>query len=134
MDQLPNLPRTIRKREAKITPIILDWFRKNHDGSCAIEVKQTNGNSIPASALLPHQRAALIAASGTGIVHKLSDEARRRQPFDAFMLCDADAYVVVAFLKYKYALVYPIDAWGIHGARYDDEGVMRIPLGGRKNP
>lgn len=115
MDNLPNLPRKLHKKEANCTPKILDWFRKHH-GTCAIEVKATDGHSIPASALMPHQKAALTMATGKGIAHKLSDEARRRQPFDAFMLKGVPAYVVAAFTAHRVAYAFPVAMW--KGARH----------------
>ena len=125
-DNLPNLPRKLHKREADITPKILAWFRKNHKQSCAIEIKASTGDTIPRSALAPHQRAALLAAMGQGITHKLSDEARRRQPFDAFMLAGVEAYVVCAFTKRGIALVMPVH-W-FDGARYDSPAMFTIPI------
>ncbi len=116
MDNLPNLPRKLRKREADITPKILDWFRKHHNACAAIEIKATDGHSIPASALMPHQKAALMQAAGKGITHKLSDEARRRQPFDAFMLKGVPAYVVAVFTTHRVAYAFPIHLW--RGARH----------------
>lgn len=116
MDSLPSLPRVIRKKEASITPKVLTWFRENHKGSCAIEIKVAKGNSLPASALAPHQHAALMAASRGGIVHKLSDEARRRQPFDAFMLQGVPAYVVVVFTAKRIALAIPVAHFPLEGS------------------
>ncbi|MHB8674625.1 MAG: hypothetical protein ACYDAK_13240 [Candidatus Limnocylindrales bacterium] len=113
---LPDLPRVKNKREAKYTPIVLDWFRTHHVGSAAIEIKATKSASIPASALAPHQKLALFDASlGRGLVHKLSDAARLKQPFDALMLQNVPAYVVAVFITHKIALVIPADAW--HGAK-----------------
>lgn len=110
--KLPDLPALKKKREASITPAVLEWIRQNGPPCCAVEVKACRGNTLPASALLPHQKAALLAATGGGIVHKLSDEARRKQPFDAFKLGFTKAYVVVAFLSApRIALVIDIRKW-----------------------
>ena len=111
MSELPDLPRQIVKREASVTPRVLEWFRTLYKRSCAIEVKCTDGNSIPKSALMEHQRLALLAATGEGIVHKLSDEARRKQPFDAFQLVSVPAYVVACFTKHRKCLVIPVEEW-----------------------
>lgn len=108
-DNLPTLPRKLHKKEATYTPAILRWFRVNHEGPCAIEIKVAKGNTVAPSALAGHQRSALRAAAGGGIVHKLSDEARRRQPFDAFMLKGVPAYVVCVFPQHRYARVIPIE-------------------------
>lgn len=111
-ENLPDLPQLRKKREAKITPRVLDWFRENGPSSCALEIKVCKGNKLPASALLPHQRRALLDVCGSGIVHKLSDEARRKQPYDAFKLSFARAYVCVVFLTTpRVCLVIDIKKW-----------------------
>ncbi len=46
---------------------------------------------------MPHQKAALLDVANAGIVYKISDEARRQQPFDAFKLSYARAYMVCVF-------------------------------------
>lgn len=115
---LPDLPKKRKKREADITPKVLAWFRDNHNGSCAIEIKATAGDSIPMAALAPHQRTALLAASGSvGVVHKISDQSRGSKPFDAFMLSGIPAYVVAVFPKRSVAYAITINKW--HGARFD---------------
>ncbi len=126
---LPNLPRVLKKKEADITPKVLKWFKENYSGSAAIEIKATDGRSIPESALMPHQKAALLAACGNGIVWKIPDEARRQNPFDAFKIERGGAFVVACFTgKERVALV--IDAREWNGARFDKErGVyQRFPL------
>lgn len=120
---MPDLPRTLNKREAKITPAVLRWFRERYPGSCAIEVKVGVGDSIPASAVKPHQMASLKAAD-TGFVHKLSDIARIKQPFDAFMLKGVPGYVVACFPKHKKCLVIDANRW--NGARHDMAGYKNV--------
>lgn len=119
MKELPELPQLKKKKEAKVTPRVLEWFRKNYHSSCAIEIKNTTKNTIPKSALKEHQMLALKdSKSFNGLVHKLSDESRRQQPYDAFMLKNADAYVVACFSKHGYCLIIDIDQW--QGAKYTD--------------
>ncbi len=109
---LPELPKKLDKIEADCTPRVLAWFKKYHKGSCAIEIKATRENTIPESALLPHQRAALLAAETTnGIIHKISDAGHTRNPFDAFFLSRVQGYVVAAFVSHGVALVIPIRDW-----------------------
>lgn len=75
-------------------------MRSHYSGTCAFEVKvcKKGAKRIPESALKPHQKAALMdAASKSGIVYKLTDEARRQQPFDGFKLAGVEAYVIVCF-------------------------------------
>lgn len=59
------------------------------------------------------------AASSEGIVHKLSDEARRQQPFDAFLLKEVPAYVVACFTARHARVCYLIDANEWSGARFN---------------
>lgn len=118
MMNLPDLPKRRTKREADVTPRVLDWFRSHHNGPCAIEIKATGDNSIPRSALEPHQRTALLAASTpSGVVHKISDQSRGSKPFDAFKLSGVPAYVVAAFTKKGIAYAIPVSDW--RGARFD---------------
>ena len=98
MTDLPPLPKKLNKREANVTPKIIKWFKENYPESVALEIKSTNTNSIPRSAVKDHQLAALLAASSLqGMSHKLSDEARRQQPFDAFILKATKSFVVAHF-------------------------------------
>ncbi len=112
MQELPDLPRVLVKREAAITPLVLAYFRDHYPRTVAIEVKATKGNTIREKAVLPHQLAALRGAqSEKGIVHKLSDAARMRQPFDAFKIVNADAYVVACFLNDHTCLAIEPSKW-----------------------
>lgn len=84
---LPNLPRVLNKKEADITPRVIEWFAKNYPRSVALEVK-IKGNKV-----LPHQEIALKQVQGGTFSYKLPDTGRRN-PFDAFVLKNADAFVV----------------------------------------
>ncbi|MES2006878.1 MAG: hypothetical protein V4436_02085 [Patescibacteria group bacterium] len=128
-NELPPLPKTLHKREASVTPKVLAWFKTHHEGPAAIEVKATDTKSIPASKLEPHQRLALLAAmSSEGMTHKLSDEARRRQPFDALLLKNTPAYVVACFTGTgdRICLVIPVEEWC--GARSDTKALYTITI------
>ncbi len=125
MMELPPLPKKLNKREAHVTPSVLKWFKENIKESCAIEIKATSKDTIPEKALAPHQRLALLAASGDGITHKIADN-RTRLPFDAFMLKHAPAFVVACYTKHGICLVFDINEW--KGARYDDEAKFKIDL------
>lgn len=103
----------------------MEWFRKNWTSNCAIEIKATNKNTIPKKALQDHQRRALLDAKGAGIVHKIAD-AGRKNPFDAFMLYKADAFVVACFTKHGVCLVIDVEDW--EGISYDDEASFNILL------
>ena len=92
----------------------------NHSKSCVLEIKATKDNTIPLKALQDHQKLALQDAnSSRGLIHKLSDESRRQQPFDVFQVVNVPAYVVACFSKHGHCLVFDINDW--HGARFDDE-------------
>lgn len=104
----------------------MEWFRnQTYLSNCAIEIKATNKNTIPEKALQDHQRKALLNAKSTGIVHKIAD-SKRRNPFDAFMLKNADAFVVACFTSHGVCLVIPVDQW--KGARYNDPAPFVIKL------
>ena len=91
-----------------------------------MEIKATDKDSVPRPALLPHQEAALRAASGKGLVYKISDAARLRVPFDAFMLQETPAYVVAAFTTHRIALVFTIEKW--NGANFKQSALFRISI------
>jgi hypothetical protein len=115
---LPDLPRVLNKREAHITPKVMSWFHKNYQKDWAIEIKATATNSIPFSAVKPHQLQSLLEArSKKGFKHKLSDALRQRQPFDAFGFKGADTFVVACFTKHGICLAIEPDNW--QGARID---------------
>ena len=122
---LPELPRILKKREAEITPSVLLWFKENYPRSCAIEIKQTDKNSIPEKALQKHQRKALLDATMAGITHKIADN-RTRLPFDAFLFKKADAFVVACFRRQKTCLVIPIKNW--KGASPETPADFRIKI------
>ncbi len=111
-----------------MTPAILNYFREHFNGCAAIEIKATDKNTIPYSALMPHQEAALRAASkgGKGLCYKISDAAHIRLPFDAFMLKGVPAFVVAAFIKHGIALAIPVEQW--QGAHLRTACAFRIPL------
>lgn len=109
---LPELPRKLNKREAEITPRILEWMQKTCPFDWFIEIKATKNNTIPRSAVKPHQLQALLACkSKKGFKHKISDIGRVKQPFDAFGCKLAHSFVVVCFLKHKVCLAIDPQKW-----------------------
>ena len=124
---LPELPRKLDKQEAKITPHVIDWFDKNYPSDWFIEVKATKTNSVPISAVKPHQLQALLAIrSKKGLKHKLSDAGRVRQPFDAFGVYEKDSFVVACFLPKRVCLAIHPDNW--RGAKISTPCEFRIDL------
>lgn len=92
-----------------------------------MEIKATEGNTITKSSLQDHQKLALQAAKGPkGLIHKISDASRVRQPFDAFYMVEAKAFVVACFTSHGVCLVFDVDDW--EGARYDDSALFTIKL------
>ena len=110
------MPRVLNKREARITPRVLKWFKENYKESVALEIKATSTNSIPKSALKDHQLKALLAVkSERGLTYKIPDNARIRLPFDAFQMKNTQAFVVACFTKRGICLAIPPEEW--RGAR-----------------
>jgi len=115
---LPELPKTINKREAKITPRVLAWMKKNYPFSVALEIKVSKTNTIPASALKDHQHKALIAVkSKYGMTYKIPDTGRVQAPFDAFQLKHTTSFVVACFPKHGTCLAIAPEKW--QGAKYE---------------
>lgn len=84
---MPPLPKKRQHKEADVTPLVLEWFKKNYHHSCALEIK------IKGNKLLKHQEVALRKVSQGKYAHKMPDMGRR-MPFDAFVLINADAILV----------------------------------------
>jgi len=93
-------------------------FGKRNKTVGVFELKFTKGKSLPFNALAEHQEKALLAASGEGLYHKISDfpifsksKARfnKPKPFDCFNIANMPAYVVVMFwVPRKKKMVYYI--------------------------
>ena len=87
-------------------------MKKNCLFDWAIEIKATKTNSIPISAVKPHQLAALLAVrSNNGLSHKLSDAGQERQPFDAFYFQNAKSFVIACFLKQRICFAIDPNKW-----------------------
>ena len=102
---LPDLPRTLNKKEANITPRILQAILSDSRfTSCPIEIKVTKGNSLYKGQLKSHQRVSLMQSFdpfGKGFKHKLSDIGRIEMPFDAVIFKKSQAWLVIWYEKYK---------------------------------
>lgn len=85
---LPLLPKKRQHKEADITPAVMSWFEKNYPRTVALEIK------IKGNKLLPHQTIALKQVEFGTFKFKIPDTGRKL-PFDAFVLKNADAFVVV---------------------------------------
>ncbi len=84
---MPPLPRVLNKKEAKLTPKIMEMMLRTH-GNCVFEIKR-RGRKVQ-----PHQIAALKrCASDEGFCWKIRDDGSR-QPFDAFCARNMPAFVV----------------------------------------
>ena len=117
---LPPLPSKKEKREAKITPLVEKYFLTQFPSSVIVEVKATKTNTIPLSAVKPHQLQALKdARSPEGIVHKMSDMGRILQPADFWMFKNSQSFVIACFLKERICLAINPHKW--IGARVDSE-------------
>lgn len=70
------------------TPRVINWFENNWPSSVALEIKITGGK------LKDHQHKALIQVQKGAFEYKIVDTGRRN-PFDAFILKKAHAFLVV---------------------------------------
>lgn len=84
------------------------WLRYRWEGSGAFELKICHEKSLPFSAVLPHQVAALQAVKSNGLEYKIPDDTVGSKPFDCFRL-QAPAYVVVQFYSRGSVDFYMID-------------------------
>jgi len=81
-------------------------FSKRNTLEGCFELKLCKGTSLPFDALKDHQKEALLAVSGKGLFHKITDQPifkgskvrfTKPKPFDCFYLKDVVGYVVVMF-------------------------------------
>ena len=81
-------------------------FGKRNTVEGCFELKLCKGTSLPFDALKDHQVEALLAVSGEGLFHKITDQPvfkgnktrfTRPKPFDCFFLKNVWGYVVVMF-------------------------------------
>lgn len=85
------------KREAQFTTKFRKWLRgKVAAAAVAYEIKITNGNSIPFSAVQEHQIGALKQVKHNFFSYKIPD-AGWQNPFDLLILSGAESYVVLAY-------------------------------------
>ena len=84
----------MKKNEAKKTREFL--HRRKHNHIFVAEFKDAGEKkSLPFSSLKPHQKHALLAATGKeGIVYKLPDTGYAHKPFDAFHIRQVPAHVL----------------------------------------
>lgn len=113
---MEKLPRLLKKREASITPKIVEWLKKNIKHDFAYEIKHCKGDTIGENELLPHQKKALLACRDGIYNHKIADMGRQN-PFDGFQMVGSGAYVIVHFSKYNKTLVVDVMDW--KGGRHD---------------
>lgn len=75
------------------------WVKAVHKKTGAFELKQTKTDSLPFSAVAPHQEHALINVKKGTLVYKIPDVGYQN-PFDCFSMTNEDAYVVVKYPKF----------------------------------
>lgn len=94
------------KHEAQFNTIFNHWLKAN-PMTGAFELKQTTKDSLPYSALAPHQELALLNVSNGLLVFKIPD-AGYQNPFDCFSMYKQSAYVVILYPS-KYFYMITID-------------------------
>lgn len=86
------------KREANFQTIFSHWLKSVHKQTGVFELKQTKTDSLPFSAVLPHQLQALENVRHGIFVFKIPD-AGYQNPFDCFSLFQQPAFVVIKYPK-----------------------------------
>jgi hypothetical protein len=93
---LPDLPRTIKKKEASFGLTFRKWIKENWKESGVFELKQCD-TSFNFSDLKEHQVIALRQVKGMGLIYKIADDSRGVKPFDYMFLKDVSAFVVIHY-------------------------------------
>ena len=85
--------------ESKFQTRFNQWLRETQSiDNAGFELKVTKKNSIPFSAVKPHQINALLEVKKRGLIYKISDISLGLKPIDCFILHGA-AYVVILYYK-----------------------------------
>lgn len=102
------------KNEKEFQTIFGKWFVRNKSlfksGCIAFECKYTKTDSLPFSAVKPHQERSLKQAE-TGLWWKLPDVGLMAKPFDCIYLEGAQHYIPVYFQKSKSFYIIDIFEW-----------------------
>jgi len=72
------------------------WMKTIYKRTCCFELKLTKTNSVPFSAVVPHQVSALENAKNGVLVYKIPDVGYQN-PFDGFCLASVDSFVVIKY-------------------------------------
>ena len=88
----------MQKHESKNQVIFNHWLKNVFKQTGVFELKQTQTDSIPFSAVVPHQIEALLAVREGRFVWKIPD-AGFQNPFDCFSMVNEQAYVVIFYPK-----------------------------------
>ncbi len=91
---MEELPRQLKKREAKKTTDLVKWVNQNIKQSCIVEVKQTNTNTLYANSIKDHQIATLKQSI---VTWKPSDAIMQRQKGDILHFYKPINYIIIIF-------------------------------------
>ncbi len=95
-------------REKDFQSIFSKWIKINYKKSAVFELKLTHSNSIPFSAVVPHQIDALWNTKHRHIAYKLPDVGYQN-PYDCIFLKQIPAFVVIKYPSF-FCLI-DIDIW-----------------------
>lgn len=84
---LPPLPKQYNRKEAKITPLVFDWFLEHYPDDVLLEIK------IKGNKPLPHQDLALDKVHAGKFKYKFPDMGKAT-PGDGIVLKKAKAFVI----------------------------------------
>ncbi len=84
------------KHEANFNTYFNHWLKNVYKKTGAYELKQTKGQSIAFSAVVPHQVQALKNVKNGVFVFKIPDLGMQN-PYDCFSMVGEDAFVVIKY-------------------------------------
>lgn len=100
--------RSICMREKDFQSTFNKWLKTTYKESGVFELKLTHSDSLPFSAVQPHQELALWHTQHNQLVYKIPDVGFQN-PFDCVSLVEIPAYVVVRYPEF-FCLIN-IDTW-----------------------
>ena len=114
MNNLPELPRVLNKREADWTTDKFKPWCEKQGKTFAFEIKYAKKDYLNFNEVKPHQVANLLKVRHETFYHKIPDMGDKN-PFDGISLTQQPAYVVI---KYPTTVaIIPIDVFVLESKR-----------------
>lgn len=107
----------------------MQWAKKNIPPPAVFEIKSTRGNDyFEVRELKEHQRQSLLAAQYGVFTYKIPDVGNSYKPFDAVLLGNLRAYVVIQYPS-EFAVIVP-ESIPAKGRLYVNDALAKATMRG----